>query len=334
MTNQMKLYIFTQTLMILGLFATLMLGLLPALFAGLLTFLLIDFGSQRLSHVGVIPKTGRIILLALISGVVITLFTLGILLLTAEFTDGSESFVVLLQRMADVVDAGRSYLPAWAQTYLPANIQEWQVAISEWLRGNASTLSLIGKEFGVSLVHIIVGMILGGMIAITPDFQGVRGSLGQAMHERIICLDNAFRRIIFSQIRISAINTFFTAIFLVVVLPLMGFDIPLVKTMIAVTFIVGLLPIIGNLISCTVIIIISLSVSPVAAVASLVFLVVLHKLEYFMNAHIIGSQIKARAWEILLAMLVMESAFGITGLVAGPIYYAYIKDELSAKKLI
>jgi predicted PurR-regulated permease PerM len=33
-------------------------------------------------------------------------------------------------------------------------------------------------------------------------------------------------------------------------------------------------------------------------------------------------------------MLVMEAAFGLPGLIAAPIYYAYLKDELSAQKLI
>jgi predicted PurR-regulated permease PerM len=30
-------------------------------------------------------------------------------------------------------------------------------------------------------------------------------------------------------------------------------------------------------------------------------------------------------------MLLMEAAFGVAGLIAAPIYYAYLKDELSAK---
>ena len=104
--------------------------------------------------------------------------------------------------------------------------------------------------------------------------------------------------------------------------------------MIAVTFIVGLLPVLGNLISNTVIVIVSLSVSPLIATSSLVFLVVIHKLEYFVNARIIGTRIRARAWELLVAMLVMEAAFGVTGLIAAPIYYAYLKDELSLRGLI
>jgi predicted PurR-regulated permease PerM len=37
---------------------------------------------------------------------------------------------------------------------------------------------------------------------------------------------------------------------------------------------------------------------------------------------------------LLLAMLVMEAAFGIPGVIAAPIYYAYLKYELSARGLI
>jgi len=104
--------------------------------------------------------------------------------------------------------------------------------------------------------------------------------------------------------------------------------------MIAVTFIAGLLPVLGNLISNTVIVVVSLSFSVGAAVGSLVFLVLIHKLEYFVNARIIGARIRARAWELLLAMLFMDAAFGIPGVIAAPIYYAYVKDELAARKLI
>jgi predicted PurR-regulated permease PerM len=33
-------------------------------------------------------------------------------------------------------------------------------------------------------------------------------------------------------------------------------------------------------------------------------------------------------------MLVFEAAFGLAGLVAAPIYYAYLKSELEAEELI
>ena len=129
-------------------------------------------------------------------------------------------------------------------------------------------------------------------------------------------------------------NTLFTGIFLLVVLPLFGVNLPLAKTLVLVTFICGLLPVLGNLISNTIIFVIGLSVSLWVAVAALTFLILIHKLEYFLNARIIGTQIRSRAWELLIAMLLMEAAFGIGGLIAAPIYYAYLKRELEAKALI
>ena len=104
--------------------------------------------------------------------------------------------------------------------------------------------------------------------------------------------------------------------------------------MIVVTFVAGLLPVVGNLISNTVIFIVSLAHSPAVAASSLTYLVVIHKLEYFLNARIVGTQISARAWELLTALLVMESAFGLPGLVAAPICYAWLKDELKQRRLI
>ena len=80
--------------------------------------------------------------------------------------------------------------------------------------------------------------------------------------------------------------------------------------------------------------IISLSHSLQVAIGSLGFLIVIHKLEYFVNARIIGGQIKARAWELLIAMVTMEAAFGAQGVIAAPIFYAYIKKELSDRELI
>ena len=53
---------------------------------------------------------------------------------------------------------------------------------------------------------------------------------------------------------------------------------------------------------------------------------VIHKLEYFLNARIVGAGIKAKAWGTALAMLAMESLFGVPGVVAAPIYYAYLGE--------
>ena len=141
----------------------------------------------------------------------------------------------------------------------------------------------------------------------------------------------AFRNIVFAQIKISLLNTTFTAIFLIGVLPLFGVHLPLTKTLIVITFVAGLLPVVGNLISNTAIFVVGLSLSIWVALGALAYLIVIHKVEYFLNARIVGGQIKARAWELLLVMLVFEAAFGIAGLVAAPVYYAYLKSELKAQ---
>ncbi len=178
-------------------------------------------------------------------------------------------------------------------------------------------------------------MIIGGMISLREAIS-VKSypPLAQALAERVDRFSNAFHQVVFAQVRIAALNTLFTWTYLVVILPLLGVELPLLKTLVAVTFVVGLLPVIGNLISNTAIVIVSLSWSVEVAGVSLIYLMIIHKLEYFLNAHIIGSRIRASAWELLIAMLLMEAAFGIRGLVAAPIYYAYLKEELMSKRWI
>ena len=128
----------------------------------------------------------------------------------------------------------------------------------------------------------------------------------QALTHRACLLGAAFRSVVFAQVRISALNTALTGLYLLALVPLMDVELPLTKTMITVTFIAGLLPLIGNLISNTVIVIVSLSVSPTLAVIYLLFLIVIHKLESFVNARVMGAQIHARAWELLITMLCLS----------------------------
>ena len=187
----------------------------------------------------------------------------------------------------------------------------------------------------MALVHILIGMVIGALVSLREA--GTAESyrpLARALAERVARLGQAFRRMVFAQARIAALNTLFTGIYLALVLPLFGVDLPLIKTMIAITFVAGLLPVVGNLISNTVIVVVSLSHSLDAVAGSLAFLIAVHKFEYFLNARIVGAQIRASAWELLLAMLVMEAAFGIAGVVAAPIYYAYLKGELADRGLI
>lgn len=330
-----RFYLLTQIFMIFVLLAALPLGLLPALLSGMLVYFLVNGGGHFVERAKIRPGLARLFVLVVLIALVVGLMATGIIASVSLFSeDGSESFVLLFERVAQIVRQVRDYLPEWVLHYLPANTQEWQEAIAEWLRENAGKFSVFGQEVGVFLVRLLIGMIIGAMVALNPAFPKSSGPIAVELAHRIGYLGTAFRGIVFSQIRISALNTFFTGLFILLVLPALGYSLPLAKTVIAVTFIVGLLPIVGNLISNTVIFLIALSVAPIAAAWSIGFLVIIHKLEYFVNAKIIGHRINARAWELLIAMLTMETIFGLPGLISAPIYYAYIKNELTAQRLI
>jgi predicted PurR-regulated permease PerM len=248
---------------------------------------------------------------------------------------GPDSVVALMQKMADLIEGARGHLPAWAQDYVPGTAEELQASASAWLRTHAGELRSFGENFGRGLVHVVVGIIIGSLVAFSrAPISAVHQPLAAALLARTTQLGQSFRRLVFAQIRISALNTLLTGLYLAVLLPLCGVQLPLIKTMIAVTFILGLLPLVGNLLSNTVIVVVALSHSLGAAAGSLAYLVTIHKLEYFVNAQIIGTQMRARAWELLTAMLVMEAVFGLPGLVAAPIYYGYLKSELAAKRLV
>ena len=68
--------------------------------------------------------------------------------------------------------------------------------------------------------------------------------------------------------------------------------------------------------------------------SALSFLVIIHKLEYFIEAKIIGTEINAKIYEILLAMIMFEILFGIVGLIIAPIVYSFTKTVLINKKLV
>jgi predicted PurR-regulated permease PerM len=310
------------------------LDLLAAMLAGLLVYELTSMLVRLIQRKWITPSNAKLLAVTLMATLIIGLLILMGAGIVAYLQSGS--IADLFQKMAEIIEGSREALPQWLWTYIPADTEELQATVVNWLRENAGLLQVAGAGLGRVFAYILLGMVIGALLSleeiVRPD--QYRRPLTRALVERVTRLRMAFRNIVLAQARIAAINAFFTWLYLGVALPLSGIDLPLVKTMVAITFVVGLLPVIGNLISNTVIVIISLSHSPLIAGASLVYLVVIHKLEYFLNAHIIGSRIHAQAWELLLAMLIMEAAFGIPGLIAGPMYYAYAKDELKAKGLV
>lgn len=321
-------------LAVLGLWVVMKYGLLIALLSGLLVYSLVHVLAPMLSR-KFSGERARFVAASLLGVAIITVLTAAIWGAELFFSSDAGSTQVMLKKMADILDASRAQLPLWASEHFPADADALRVMITTWLREHAVEAKSLGEEAGRTAVHLLIGMIIGAMVAMhDTSIRPPRLPLAAALRDRISNLSNAFRKIVFAQVRISAINTVFAAVYLLIVLPVIGIHLPLTKSLIIITFFAGLLPIVGNLISNTVLVIVALSHSLDTAVGSLLFMIVIHKLEYFLNARIIGSHIQARAWELLVAMLMMESVFGLAGVVAAPVFYAYAKKELRDRGLI
>jgi len=319
----------------LTLIAVMQLHLVAALLAGLLVFQLVHMlaDAVRIPHIN--NRYAKVLFVTLLAIVVVTALTfLGIG--TGVFLRrGPDNLVTLLTQLGAIVDDLRRILPEDIVAYLPPDADSIKRMVAAWFRAHAADIRNIGTNTLRTMVHVIIGLLIGALVALheaTPRAQPTPFSRALMLRARRLAV--AFRRIMLAQAPISAINTVLTTIYLVGVLPYFGIHLPFTKTLIAITFIAGLLPVVGNLISNTAIFLVSLTHSFALGAASLAYLVVIHKLEYFLNARIVGTRINAKAWELLIAILLLESIFGIPGLIMAPLTYAYIKHELTEEGLI
>jgi predicted PurR-regulated permease PerM len=132
-----------------------------------------------------------------------------------------------------------------------------------------------------------------------------------------------FETVMSAQVIISGINTALTSAFVYAT------SLPYAAIVVVLTFLCGLLPVIGNIISNTIIVGIAFTISPQFAGWALLFLVVIHKLEYFLNSKIIGGRIRHPMWLTLLALLLGERLLGIPGIILAPVVLSFIKAEAS-----
>lgn len=306
--------------------------LLPAVFAGLAVYVLT---LKLATH---LPKNmNRIAQKVALAVVVVCVMTCLISAGAAvwSFISSSQGIAALLATVVETLGSLRRTLPAQVAELLPTTIEGLREQLVDMMGDHVQKISVVGWEGLKVFAHILLGMVVGGMAAVHhfKEHETVPPLVG-ALRIRLRNLTTAFDKVVFAQVKISGLNTVLTATYLLVLLPLAGIHLPLAPILVLLTFAVGMLPVVGNLVSNTVIVVISLGVSLGVGVASLLFLVLIHKAEYFMNARIVGHEVQATAWELMSAMLLMEAAFGIVGLVAAPVVYAWLKAEVKAQGMI
>jgi hypothetical protein len=240
--------------------------------------------------------------------------------------------------MADVLDGARRQLAAWGvSTGALDDLQsgeQLRAGVADWLREHSAELKHAGGAIGRTALHVVMGMLAGLLAFFRRPSSAAPPPLAAALAGRVRRLAEAFERVVVAQVEISAVNTLLTAVYLFALVPLLAERLPLSGTLVLVTFVAGLLPVVGNLVSNSAIVVLSFGVTPWLALVSLGFLVGVHKLEYLVNARIVGNRIGAEAWEIFVAIVVLEVAFGVPGVVLAPILYAWVKGELREKGLV
>ena len=320
------------TLMAAGVAFILFEHLVSATVAGLALFLILDrLDDAFRRRMGAAARPVALILVALIAGGI----TFGVVALAVYFFRHYAGNVpALMTRMADILASTRAWLGDYGQKLIPdvmMDADRMKDFFVVWLKEHAATLKLAGGSISIGFVHTIMGLLLAILVFfrhVTHGADRPRGTLAVKLTEKVQRFAKSFSQIATAQLKISAVNTALTAIYLLVALPLFGKHLPFATTIVFVCFVCGLIPVLGNLISNTVIVILSMGISTGTAIASLLFLIFVHKLEYLINSRIVGSETDSQAWEILLAIIVGETAFGVAGVVMAPIVYAFAKREL------
>lgn len=310
----------------LALLLVLHLHLMPALFAGIGGFVLYRSLRERVRahHETRSPWITYLLLAIVLAALGYGLFEAVELLLSAS----SGGLAKLLRLLADTLDQFRTMAPEWIATKLPDTAAALQEAVSGWLRSHATQVQQWGRDALRVLLYLLLGLAIGLLAAAAAPRPAATAPLVRLAENRLLQLALAFRDIVAAQLRIALVNTLLTGLYILVVLPLLGYRLPLAPTLVAFTFFASLLPIIGNLLSNTAIVLAALTVSPLLGGASLAFLVVVHKLEYFLNAHFVGNRTQIPTYALLASMLVLEAGFGAAGLVAAPVYCAWLTREL------
>ena len=191
------------------------------------------------------------------------------------------------------------------------------------------------KEFVFQVVAVVVAV--GVFLNPEPDRQTGRGAGAKTLYDlfyeeiarRFGSFYRSFERVMGAQLLISLINTVLTSLFIMVCCLFHPRLVNYVGVVVILTFACGMLPIIGNIISNAIIVGLAFTVSPRLAFAALVFLVAIHKLEYFLNSKIIGSRIRHPMWLMLLALIAGERLMGIPGIILAPVVLSFIKVEMT-----
>ncbi len=246
-----------------------------------------------------------------------------------------------VRALPDMTESAVQSIIQAAQTYkiqLPfSDYESLKALVLEKVQGEVHYIGSAAKfarGAGTEIVLLFAGCIVAMGFFLNPRFHLETGK-GKAqpnlytacveqLTRRFTLLFQSFALVMGAQVVISAINTVLTAIFVLVT------HLPNGVVVVGLTFVCGLLPVVGNLIGTMILVGIGFTVSPKLGLIALGFLVVIHKLEYFLNSKIVGHRLGSPLWLTLLALIAGERLMGIPGMILAPVVLHYMRLEAAS----
>ncbi len=293
----------------------------PCVLAGLISYMIMDLTERRLRGAGVQSRLARwaalavfAVLATLLSWIFITFVRVGL---------------VRLPMLLDTVLPRLTTLSNEFGFAIPVdNALELRDLVVSEVKDNFSSVSKTSGLLTRGFFQVVVGVFAAAIRFLTPQDEDSASNLFEALRAeftaRVRLFVRSFERVVGAQVAISTLNATLTAVFL----HAMGF--PFKTFLILTAFVCGMVPIIGNVISNTAIVTAGLTVSVQLATIGLIYLVVIHKLEYILNSRIVGGSIDTPMWMTLIGLVVGEALMGVPGVLLAPALLHYAREELRA----
>jgi predicted PurR-regulated permease PerM len=222
---------------------------------------------------------------------------------------------------------------------ISVDLDALKVRAVEWGQRHVGQSVSLARRAATNVVLLVVAFVItfvmthdrlgsGRRAGPAPPPANLWDELAAFIDLKVATFYACFRQVMAGQVVISLVNTALTLGLL------LALGIPHKIALTVLVFVFGLVPIVGNLVSNTAICFAALIwAGPWQVLAALLFLVFVHKLEYFLNSKIIGNIVHLPMYLTLLGLIVGEELFRVSGMILAVPVILFARLELSAVRL-
>ncbi len=190
-----------------------------------------------------------------------------------------------------------------------------------------------------SSVKFILQLFFAGLISISLILKAAPSSnqssfgLATTLHAEGNRFLSCFSTLLTAQLYVSLWNTSVTCLYVFIILPSLGIELPMRESLVIATFLLSFIPALGNVLANSIMVVLCLQFPPWVLILSLVYLITVHKMEYLINAKVLSNHYQASVAELLTCIVLGETLFSLPGLILMPVVYLYSKDILKRQSI-